>query len=235
MIFHFFTVKRNIDIDADLDSTRLEELSMIENVEVREMSPLKKEDEPAKTPLKASKKTPQKTPQSKKKLPLNKNVDIAKESQSVIAKKTNKIESPLVLKRSKRNAAEKVRQRLKQLCDTDSEDDNGKGDFSGSSDGDGDWVKTASNESSCDTDDEEFVPPSNGSLRNKVISSTAKKRNGKTSSDQLVYFDLSAEEVVEVNEDACTNVSEEDLAEITRKFLESDLNGSNEAYVFKFF
>lgn len=55
--------------------------------------------------------------------------------------------------------------------------------------------------------------------------STTKRRNKKANKNDLIYIDLSSEEIVQVDENFHANVAEEDLANITQRFLETDLNG----------
>lgn len=64
------------------------------------------------------------------------------------------------------------------------------------------------------------------SVRGKkaLTGSTTKRSTKKTNKNDLIYLDLSSEEIVQVDENFHANVSENDLANITRKFLETDLN-----------
>lgn len=126
-----------------------------------------------------------------------------------------------------RTPAQKAVDRLRKICDSDSEES----DEFMTSDEDDDWdaEKNAlsSSASSSLTDDE--YEPRTARKRGQLVgaSSTAKKKAA-AKGTKLIYLDLSSEEVVEVDENHQTNVPEDDLAEITRKFLESDLNDSAE-------
>lgn len=59
-------------------------------------------------------------------------------------------------------------------------------------------------------------------------STTKRLPKKKANKNDLIFLDLSAEEIVQVDENFHANVSEEDLANITRKFLETDLNDADE-------
>lgn len=74
-----------------------------------------------------------------------------------------------------------------------------------------------------ESDDEKEVAPKPKSVLGKRTA-TSKRSTKKSNKDKLVFLDLSSEEIVEVAENFHTNVSEEDLANITRKFLQADLN-----------
>lgn len=279
----FLSVKRNIA--DDLDSTRWEELSIIEGP--GEISPLKnqnvllalpsntkrkppirkepsmiaEEDElpkPKSTPKATPKrkniknksflatsddeesetpKPPQRPPPSSTKTSVrSKRVQIVRDSpadtsQSMLRRDKEKV-TPIVRKRNPpRTPAEIARDRLRKICDSDSESGNDSDkDVFMTSDEDEDWdaKKDASSSTSSSSSDDEFVPRTarkRGQLAG--ASSTAKKKPA-TKAQKLVYLDLSSEEVVEVDENYQPNVSEEDLAEVTRKFLESDLNDSTD-------
>lgn len=60
--------------------------------------------------------------------------------------------------------------------------------------------------------------------KNAAASSTSKRSTKKANKNDLIYLDLSSEEIAQVGKNHHANVSEEDLANITRKFLETDLN-----------
>ncbi|XP_031622795.1 titin-like [Contarinia nasturtii] len=79
-----------------------------------------------------------------------------------------------------------------------------------------------------DTDDSnaetESIPkPRSVRGKNGTGVSATKRPEKKTSKNDLIYLDLSSEEVATVDENY-HNVPEDDLANITRKFLETDLN-----------
>lgn len=156
----------------------------------------------------------------------------ADNSQSVLRYKKN---TPTVQKRNPpRTPAQVARDRLRKICDsdTDSDGDDDKDEFM-TSDEDEDW-NAGKNQSSSSTtsessSDDEFVPRT-AKKRGKQMTGTTSTAKKKTSANvqKLVYLDLSSEEVIEVDENHQSNVSEHDLAEVTRKFLESDLNNSAE-------
>lgn len=96
---------------------------------------------------------------------------------------------------------------------------------------------------SCSVSESELLTDDNSDEEQKdVISETPKSVRGKkptgsttkrlpkkkANKNDLIYLDLSAEEIVQVDENFHSNVSEQDLANITRKFLETDLNDADE-------
>lgn len=70
--------------------------------------------------------------------------------------------------------------------------------------------------------DENFTPKPTDTSR--TVNGPRTKKNDK---NKLIYLDLSSEEVVEVNENQHSNVSEEDIANVTRQFFEADLNNED--------
>lgn len=201
-------VKRNIA--TDLDSTRFDDLSVIEGPDPAEISPLKceneqKEKEMIKSPPKSTRKKAAKaTPR-------------AKAPQSPVQ---NRPKSPSAIgyTAKTRQAAIKVRQRLREICDSDSEDETRDKDYSITDDENDEWNESSSVES--DSDNDQFVPSATKPKR--VV---GKRSKAKKTGDEIVYLDLSAERVVEVDGDKQMG-NEDDLAEITRRFLDHDLSDS---------
>lgn len=72
--------------------------------------------------------------------------------------------------------------------------------------------------------EKEILKPKSSRKNPAGASSTSKGRAKKANKNELIFLDLSSEEIVRVDENFHANVSEEDLANITRKFLETDLN-----------
>lgn len=158
----------------------------------------------------------------------------ARGSESLLHRDKKKF-TPIERKRNPpRTPAQIARDRLRNICDSDSGSGDDKDAFM-TSDEDDDWdaAKDASSSTSSSSSDDDYKPSTSKKRGQPVgTSSTTKKKTAskaRTNARNLVYLDLSAEEVVEVDENHQTkNVSEEDLAEITRKFLASDLNDSTE-------
>lgn len=150
-------------------------------------------------------------------------------SQSLLRRDNDK-KTPVVRKRNPpRTPAEIAMDRVRKICDSDTESGGDTDEFM-TSDEDDDWneKKDATSPSTYSSSDDEFVPRT-ARKRGQIVGATSTTRKKAAAKGQkLVYLDLSSEEVVEVNENHQSNVSEEDLAEITRKFLESDLNDSHE-------
>lgn len=69
--------------------------------------------------------------------------------------------------------------------------------------------------------EEEKITKPKSVRKNAPGRSTSKRPSRKNG---LIYLDLSSEEIAKVDENHHANVSEDDLANITRKFLETDLN-----------
>lgn len=94
------------------------------------------------------------------------------------------------------------------------------------------WSDNSSNsDSELLTDDDgdgEIVPTRQPkSVRGKKTTAerTPKRTNKKLNKNDLIqYLDLSKEVVVEVDENFHANVAEDELANITQRFLETDLN-----------
>lgn len=203
-----------------MDSTRIEaieEISMIEGPNYKNDPPKSTKNTPQST-----KKKPAETPKPKtvakasaKKVPVAK-----KPSPSMINKAPVELDESSIVRRPRRNV---VRKQL-SISSSDSEkendfDDSGS-DWSGSED---------ANNSSLMTDDDSVSDDSITTSRTKgskknAKTTTAKKRN----KNRLTYLNLSEQEVIEVDDDARTEASEEDLANITRRFLETDLNDDEE-------
>lgn len=218
-MYSFFLVKQKIK--TNLNSTRLDDHAEISIIE----GPSK-----PKTPEKVSK-PKQNTPRSKVKpsSSVKKLADI-EPSPSVLTKKKpspkstkKKIVTPvhddssIKMPRPRRNLVRKPILDLEDESDKENESD---------------WSDNPDNSSSIDsdilTDDdsdsaEEKVSKPKSVRKNAAGGSTSKRPPKKAGKNELIYLDLSSEEIVEVDENH-HNVSEEDLANITRKFLETDLN-----------
>lgn len=218
----YFTVKRNIS--DNLDSTRieaLEEISMIEG-------PNHKKDPPksAKKTPRSIKKKPTEAPKTKPLLKSStKKALVGKQaSPSVINKAAVQMDESSILQRPRRNI---VRKQL-VIASSDDEDDEDK--ENAFEDSGSDWSHSeGSCKSNLMTDDDSVSDESISTQRTKgskmnAKTATAKKRN----KNRLTYLNLSEQEVVEVDDDARTEASEEDLANITRRFLEADLNDDEE-------
>lgn len=118
-------------------------------------------------------------------------------------------DSSILTTRPRRNAARK------RIIDSDSDEDD-----------ESEWSDDSSYSNSDlltddDSDQEKENIPKPKSVRKNTASAT--KRPVKKAND-LIYLDLSSEEIAQVDENFHANVSEEDLANITQKFLETDLN-----------
>lgn len=142
-------------------------------------------------------------------------------SQSVLNKLKPLENDSSAIQRPKRNA---VRKRILYPFDEDDEKENST--QSRKSD-EPEWTKSDSESSYPLTEDDSdsdsnFTPkPSNTPRKPNSISKKSAAKKGK---NKLIYLDLSSEEVVEVNENHHSDVTEDDLANITRRFLEADLN-----------
>lgn len=207
-----FVVKRNIS--ENLDSTRIEgidEISIIEPPDQKKNRTKSVRRTPQPRKLLS---TPKEKPESKsttKKNPKNKPI-----SPSVFTKRPIDNDESSLIRRPKRNVARK-----KLAISSDSEDDDKKNDFNG--DSSDEWVvKNESDDSDMMTDDDSDSDYSESTQRTKGSRScaprTAKKKN------RLTYLNLSDDEVIEVEDGNKTQASEDDLANITRRFLEADLN-----------
>lgn len=222
-----FSVKRKIK--TDLDSTRLDDLSEISIIEApRQIRELKSPEQ--------GMKPPQNTPRSRMK-PAKKLFE-AEPSQSVLTKKKSSPKSsrknvktpandtPRSVSRPQRS----VQRKRIIYSDDDSDKEN-------ESDSESEWSDDSSYSESNpellteDESDKEQNPapasipaPKPKSVRKQPTSSTTKRTTKKSDKDKLVFLDLSSEEIMQVDENFHGNVSEEDLANITRKFLETDLN-----------
>lgn len=156
-------------------------------------------------------------------------------SQSMINRLQSKSDASMI-RRPKRNV---VRKRI-----LDSPDDLERSTQSNQS-LESDWEQTESGNDSDSSDDVNFksctTSKSSGSTRklnprmestrkqNPSSQSTRKKAvSKKPNKNDIIFLDLSSEEVSEVNGRNPPEVSEEDLANITRRFLETDLNDDSE-------
>lgn len=214
-----------------MDSTRLDdlaEISIIENPTVQPKSKPIAFEKPAKNTPRL--KPPQvKTPRSKAKTPSSVNMRDIEPSPSVLTKKKpspksikKKIDNGINISeessvRPKRNV------QRKRIFDSDEEDSDKENDHE--SDWSGDSSNSDPNFMTDDDSDHSFEIPKPKSVRqNGSASSTSKRPARKNDKNGLVYLDLSSEEVVRVDKNFHANVSEEDLANISRKFLDSDLD-----------
>lgn len=215
-----------------MDSTRLDdhaEISIIENPErvIKQKSP----EKPVvhNTPrLKLQHKTPRSIskPSSSTKMrevePSPSVITKKKLSPKSNKKKTSTVvedESSMVTPRSKRNACRKP------IIDSDDETHNKENEYGSEDTGD-----TSYSDSELLTEDEsdnDYKIPKLKSVcgRNAVATKRSSKKSDK---NDLIFLDLSAEEVVRVDKNFHANVPEDDLANITRKFLETDLNNDEE-------
>lgn len=205
-----------------MDSTRLDDLSEISIIEAPK--PIRELKSPEQ-----GMKPPQNTPRSKVKPP--KKLFDVEPSPSVITKKkpspksnkkkneTPSKETSNVITRPQRNV------RRKQIIYSDDDDDSDKENES-------DWSEDESYSGSAsplltedESDNEHKEPePKPKSVRKKAPASTNKRPpTKKADKNKLIFLDLSSEEIVRVDENFHANVSEDDLANITRKFLETDL------------
>lgn len=208
------TVKQKIK--TNLNSTRLDELAEISMIATPE-KPTK-----MKTPEKINKPKTN-TPRTKTK---SKKADIEPSPSVLIKKKVSpksakkKITYPAddssIVIRPRRNVVRKP------ILDSDDESDK---------ENESNWSDESSfSDSDLLTDDdsdrksEKGVQKPKSTRKNPLAESTTKRKTKKTDKNDLVYLNLSAEEIVRVDEKFHSNVSEEDLANITRKFLETDLN-----------
>lgn len=215
-----------------MDSTRLDdhaEISIIENPErlIRQKSPEKPVVQ--NTPRQ---KLQHKAPRSISKPSSSTKMREVEPSPSVITKKklspkSNKKktstvvedESSIMTPRSKRNAGRKP------IIDSDDDTHNKENDY-----GSEDYGDTSYSDSELLTEDEsdndyEIPKLKIGCGRNAVATKRSSKKSDK---NDLIFLDLSAEEVVRVDKNFHANVPEDDLANITRKFLETDLNNDEE-------
>lgn len=128
--------------------------------------------------------------------------------------------------------------RRKRIIYSDDDDD----DASEKENARSDWTDDSS--FSCSVSGSELLTDDDSDEEKDVISRTPKSVRGKKAAptgsttkrvpkkkatkNDIIYLDLSAEEIVQVDANFHANVSEEDLANITRKFLETDLNDADE-------
>lgn len=180
---------------------------------------------------------PQNTPRTNYKTALDeKNLFNHEPSPSVLVKKkqspkSNKknLATPMSANgspaKSSRPQRSVQRKRIIYSDDDDSDKENSESDYT-----DDDSYSCSNSESELLTDDNSDDEKNNvgepKSTRKKApTGSTTKKRpNKKTNKNDLIYLDLSSEEIVQVDENFHSNVAEDDLANITRKFLEADLD-----------
>lgn len=193
----------------------------------------------AKSPQKGMK-SPQTKPGTNYKTALTaKNLFPYEPSPSVLVKKrpspkpkVNDLATPKTVDVSSPKSARpqrSVRRKRIVYSDDESDKENLQSDWSNDSS-----YSDGSSESDLLTDDDSDSGREKGgdartprSARGKKVrtASTRKRTNKKANKNGLVYLDLSSEEVVQVDENFHANVPEDDLANITQKFLETDLNG----------
>lgn len=203
---HLFAVKRNIS--ENLESTRIGNLDEISIIEAEV------DDRP-----KSTKKTPRpkkpETPKPMIRTSTKKAVGTRQMSPSVITKPAAvQLDDSSLIRRPRRNVARK------QLVISSYDDDGSDFDDSGS-----DWEKhSESGNANILTDDDSDSDASIGSYRSKGSKRTATKPRSK---NRLTYLNLSEAEVIEVDGDnSGIAASEEDMANITRRFIEADLEDS---------
>lgn len=208
---------------TNLNSTRLEDHAEISIIEAPDR--VSKVNTPEKVP-----KTKQNTPRSK-----------VKTSSS--AKRMNVEPSPSVLTKKKTSPKSSARKKITYSFATDSsiitprprrnvmknpivdsEDETDK-------ESETDWSDDDSySDSDVLTDDDSdngvsvVSKPKSTRGKNVAGASATKRSSKKPNKNELIYLDLSSEEIHRVDENFHANVSEDDLANITRKFLAADLN-----------
>lgn len=182
-------------------------------------------------------KPPQNTPRSRiKPAPSTKNVLQNEPSQSVLTKKkpTPKLDANRNSPTSSTSSQRPQRKaRAKRIIYSDDESDK---------ENESDWSDDSSysgSDSEADllTEDESEEGGAKRNRKNKNTATKPKVMRGqkatpgptkrptkKSDKNKLIYLDLSSEEIVQVDENFKPNVSEEDLANITKRFLEADLN-----------
>lgn len=79
-----------------------------------------------------------------------------------------------------------------------------------------------------DESDSDFSTKSSGTSKNATKKGKQTNRKQRNDKNKLIYLDLSAEEVVEVDDDDQPKISEEDLINMTKHFFEDDLNDKKE-------
>lgn len=203
-----FTVKRNHPLN--LNSTLLEEgaeaeISIIEPPAkaVQSVDTCDKDTESAKPSAESAQKQQIRSP-----------------SQSVINKLTSKpVEKPSsTTKRPKRNARKRI---LYSFDEDDDEENSGQTNKNNDDSFSSDMMTD-------DENDSDFSIKSSGT--SKTITKKEKQKNPKKKNDKnkLIYLDLTAEEVVEVDDDYRRKISEEDLVNMTKHFFEDDLDEKKE-------
>lgn len=161
---------------------------------------------------------------------------------------------PITIKRTARKAALKVQELIRKndlLTDEETASDTENSDWRDNAsvtDSDSEWDNASKSSGRSRQRKIKKTPSTTPKTTRRKLASTDK--NNKKKDDKLVYLDLSANEVVEVDENYGNNVSglldfpsikhffkycfctirfiaEEDLAEVTRRFLEDDLRQDN--------
>lgn len=158
----------------------------------------------------------------------NKALDI-QPSLSVINKRrplSTVNESSIISNRPQRNV------NRKKIVYSSGDSDNDENASANGSKNASDWTESVnSSYSDLLTDDDDgdndfetnIVTPRSKNNKKCPSSSTVKRGTKKTDKNKLIYLDLSAEEVKETDEHSQSKACEEDLANITKRFLEADL------------
>lgn len=193
----------------------------------------------------AGMKPPQNTPQTNYKTAANdKNVCVPEPSPSVLVRKrpspkSNKknLATPKTPKATKVTPAKSSssrpqrsvqRKRIIYSDDDESDKENSASDWTDSSYSGSDAGSALLTDDDSDKERDIVGEPKSARGKKAPTGSTTKRQNKKANKNDLIYLDLSSEEVVEVDENFHSNVPEDDLANITRKFLEADLNAVDE-------
>lgn len=222
-------VKRHIK--DDLNSTFLEqhaEISIIEAPETKKNEkPTTSKDQIGKSPMSVKKATNSKKIENAS---AKESLDI-QPSLSVVNKRrplSTVNESSVIGKRPQRSVN---RKKIIYSSDESDHNENVSPNKSGNA---SDWTESVNSSNSFLTDDDDSDFETNiatpRSRSNKKCSVTV-KRVAKKDINRLIYLDLSAEEVAETDEHFQTKACEEDLANITKQFLETDLE-NEDPYVF---
>lgn len=214
-----FLVKRKIR--TNLDSTRLDDHAEISIIETPERVKRAKSPENVAKPKVNTPRSKVKPSSSAKKTEFEPSPSvITKKKPSPKSVKKKVVNTPMandssiITTRPRRNAWPR-----KPILDSDSDKENeSECSDDDSSYSDSDLLTDDDSDREVEREKSKEKPKS---VRKNAPSAT--KRSAKKAND-FIFLDLSSEEIVEVDENFHANVSEEDLANVTRKFLESDLN-----------
>lgn len=118
------------------------------------------------------------------------------------------------------------RKRIIYSDDDESDKENSASDWTDSSYAcsDSDLEQLLTDDDSDKDKDSVGEPKSTRGKKAPTGENTTKRRNKKSNKNELIYLDLSSEEIAQVDENFHSNVPEDDLANITQKFLEANLN-----------